>query len=236
MNVDFSKFTKEQNNLLNEYAKDEMKKLKRLCYFIWGNKGIPNCYHDDLYSDGQKVLLESVVTFNPDGKANFHSYLTNNLKNSFKDWFRDTFMRAKRNNLELDENGKIKKDEKGNPIIISNVSFDEPADDGIGLSEKIASDFNVEDDIENFSYIYLDDLLDDCSKEMREYVNNILSGLQKKILGLIINDYSKEKIMYKLQIDSATYSDSIAAITSNRNTRKLRKKLEEKGYVRRVQN
>ena len=104
------------------------------------------------------------------------------------------------------------------------------------MNEKIASDFGIEDDIENFSYIYLDDLLDDCSKEMREYVNNILSGLQKKILELIINDYSKEKIMYKLQIDSATYSDSIAAITSNRNTRKLRKKLEEKGYVRRVQN
>ena len=67
---------------------------------------------------------------------------------------------------------------------------------------------------------------------MREYLNIKLSKLQRKILELIINDFSKEKIMETLNIDSALYLDSIAAITSNKNTRKLRKVIGVKSNVR----
>lgn len=213
MKVDFSKFTKEQNDLLDDYAKDEMKKLKRLCYFIWGNKGIPNCYHDDLYSDGLNVLLESVVTFNPDGKANFHSYLTNNLKNSFKDWYRDTFMRAKRNNLELDEKGKIKKDEKGNPIIISNVSFDAPADDGIDLSEKIASDFNLEDDLH---------IRDDFSENTLSYLET-LSPIQKEIANLIMFGYEYIDIKQKLNLTDKQFDSHLKHMRCEKNSGLLKR-------------
>ena len=225
LKVDFSKFTKEQNNLLDDYAKDEMKKLKRLCYFIWGNKGIPNCYHDDLYSDGLNVLLESVVTFNPDGKANFHSYLTNNLKNSFKDWFRDTFMRAKRNNLELDENGKIKKDEKGNPIIISNVSFDAPADDGVDLSEKIASDFNVEDEL----------TLDFNTDDNVEIFLNSLNNIQRKIIELKMNDYSVDEIKQKLEISDSEYNTAMKSIQMNENLSLFSKNINDCDYKEETQ-
>ena len=213
MKVDFSKFTKEQNDLLDDYAKDEMKKLKRLCYFIWGNKGIPNCYHDDLYSDGLNVLLESVVTFNPDGKANFHSYLTNNLKNSFKDWYRDTFMRAKRNNLELDEKGKIKKDEKGNPIIISNVSFDAPADDGIDLSEKIASDFNLEDDLH---------IRDNFSENTLSYLET-LSPIQKEIANLIMFGYEYIDIKQKLNRTDKQFDSHLKHMKCEKNSGLLKR-------------
>lgn len=232
MVVDYLKMTEEQIALINEYCNDDMKKLKQICYSIWGGKGLPNCYYDDLYDDAINVLSESVTTFNPDVNTKFKTYLTNNICMSYREWYRNTHLRAKRNNLALDANGKIKKDENGNPIIIQNVSFDAPADDGINLCEKVASDFDIEDSIGKFSYTYIDDILEDCSPEMVEYLNNILSKLQRKVLEFLINDYSKEKIIEELKIDSALYSDSIAAITSNKNTRRLRKALEGKKNVR----
>ena len=156
----------------------------------------------------------------------------NNINLSQREWYRNTHLRAKRNNLELDENGKIKKDENGNPIIIKNISIDSHTEDGVDLYDKVSSDFEVEHGIEDFSFTSLEDILEECSQEMREYLNIKLSKLQRKILELIINDFSKEKIMETLNIDSALYSDSIAAITSNKNTRKLRKVIGVKSNVR----
>lgn len=232
MAVDYSSMTTEQIALINEYCENDMKKLKQICYLIWGQKGLPTCYHDDLYDDAMNVLSESVTTFNPNENTQFKTYLISNIRRSYKDWYRDTHFRAKRNNLELDENGKIKKDEKENPIIIQNVSFDTPVDDGIDLCERVSSDFKVENGITEFTYTYLDEIAENCSHEMREYIYEILSNLQRKVLEFLMNDYSKEKIMETLKIDSALYSDSIAAITSNKNTRNLRKALEEKKNVR----
>ena len=230
--MNYQDLTNEQVKLINWYCSNEMRELKKICYPIWGNKGVPNCYHDDLYDDAMKVLLESVRTFNTSKNTKFKTYLTSNINRSYIDWYRDNFLRGKRNNLELDENGKIKRDEDGRPIVISNYSLDAPTEDGINLCEKVASDFNVEDGVKESSYTHIDDILEDCSFEMIDFLNNILSKLQRKVLELLMNDYSKEKILETLKIDSALYSDSIAAITSNKNTRNLRKSLEGKKNVR----
>ena len=56
MVVDYSVMTTEQIDLINEYCKDDMKKLKQICYFVWGKRGLPTCYHDDLYDDAMNVL------------------------------------------------------------------------------------------------------------------------------------------------------------------------------------
>ena len=221
--INYSELTEEQLEVINEYCEDNMKELKKVCYMAWGNDNLPYMYHDDLYDDAINVLLESVISFKSDKNTKFKTYLSGNIKRSYKDWFRDNRLRAKRNNLELDKNGKIKKDENGNPIIIKNVSIDATVEDGIDLCEKVSSDFKVEDGIEDFSYMSLTDILEECSPEMREYLTINLSKLQSKILELTINDFTKEEIIEKLNIDSALYLDSIAAITSNRNTRKLRK-------------
>ena len=121
MVVNYSSMTEEQIGIINEYCEDDMRKLKQICYFVWGKKGLPNCYHDDLYDDAMNVLSESVITFNPDGGASFKTYLTNNIHMSYGQWYRDTHLRLKRSNLLLDENGKIKKDKNGNRTIIHNV-------------------------------------------------------------------------------------------------------------------
>lgn len=199
MAVDYLSMTEEQIAIINEYCENDMKKLKQICYTIWGNKGLPTCYHDDLYDDAMNVLSESVTTFNQNGTASFKTYLTNNIRMSYGQWYRDNFLRAKRNNLELDEKGNIKKDENENPIIIPNVSFDAPVDDGVDLCEKVASDFNIEDDLE---------IKESCSENTITYLN-ALSATQKEIANLIMIGYEFSNIKEKLQLNDKQFDSHL---------------------------
>lgn len=204
MEVNYSNMTEEQRALIEEYCKDDMKKLKQICYFVWGQKKLPNCYHDDLYSDAMNVLSESVITFNPNDNTKFKTYLTGNIKRSYKDWFRDTHFRAKRNNLELDENGKIKRDKNGNPIIVPNISFDAPAEDGLDLCEKVASDFEIEDNLE----------LSECFNENTISYLKALSSKQRRIAKLIMDGYSPVEIKEKMQLSDKQYDNHMKHMRS----------------------
>ena len=197
--INYSEMTEEQIAIINEYCENDMKKLKRICYTVWGNKGLPTCYYDDLYDDAMNVLSESVTTFNQDGSASFKTYLTNNIRMSYGQWYRDNFLRAKRNNLELDEKGNIKKDENGNPIIIPNISFDAPVDDRIDLREKIASSSNIEDDLE---------IKDGFSENTIEYLS-ALSPIQKEIANLIMLGYEFSNIKEKLQLSDKQFDSHL---------------------------
>lgn len=221
MEIRYSELTGEQLMIINEYCSNDMKKLKQVCYFVWGKRGISYMEYDELYSDAMNVLVESVISYDEKQNCSFNTYLRSNLLKSYHDWYRDNFFRAKRSNLLLDKNGKIVRDEKGLPIIIKNISIDAPTEDGINLSEKISSNFDMENELER------DDLSDEelgnYSPEMKEYLTCILSKVQRKILVHLAKGYSKEEIIEILHIDSALYSDSIAAITSNKNTRKIQR-------------
>lgn len=197
--INYSEMTDEQIAIINKYCENDMKKLKKICHFVWGKKGLPNCFHDDLYSDAINVLSESAMTFNPDGKASFKTYLTNNIRMSYGQWYRDNFLRAKRNNLELDEKGNIKKDENENPIIIPNISFDAPVDEGIDIKEKIASDFNIEDDLE---------IKESCSENTITYLN-ALSPIQKEIAKLIMLGYEFSNIKEKLKLSDKQFNSHL---------------------------
>lgn len=204
MDVNYSEMTTEQIAIINEYCENDMRKLKRICHFVWGKKGLPNCYHDDLYSDAINVLSESVVTFNPDENTKFKTYLTNNIRKSYGEWYRNTHLRAKRNNLELDEYGKIKRDEEGNPFIIPNISFDAPADDEIDLCEKIASDFSIEDNINK------EEMYDENTKS---YLNE-LSPTQNKIAKLIMDGYELSDIKEKLKLNDKQFNNHMKYMRS----------------------
>lgn len=220
MAVDYSMMTEEQIDLINEYCKDDMKKLKQICYLVWGQKGIPTCYYDDLYDDAINVLSESAISFNPNENTQFKTYLISNIRRSYKDWYRDNHFRAKRNNLELDKNGKIKKDENGNPIIISNVSFDAPIDDGIDLRERVASNFNVEDA----------STLDFQTDENVETFLNSLSNTQRKILELKMADYSVDDIKQKLELSNSEYNTAMKSIQMNENLSLFSKNINDCNY------
>lgn len=213
MEIKYSELTEEQLSIIEDYCKDDMKKLKMVCYPIWGNKGLPSCYHDDLYDDAMKVLIESVVSYNPDIKASFKTFLSNNIKLSQREWYRDNFLRAKRNNLELDKNGKIKTrtDENGKevPIIIKNLSFDAPVgEDEIDLKEKVASDFRVEDEV-------------DVGASYSEYVSDylkILSPIQRNIAHMIMKGFNSSQIKEKLNLTDKQYENHMKHLRCDKNT------------------
>ena len=190
MAVDYSIMTDEQIAIINDYCENDMRKLKHICHQIWGNKGLPNCYHDDLYDDAMEVLCESVLSFNPEKNTSFVTFLTGNIRRSYADWFRDNFLRAKRSNLELDENGKIKKDGNENPIIITNISFDAPTEDGIDIKERIASDLNMEENLKN----------QDAYDENTIAYLSALSPTQKDIANLIMLGYEFPDIKQMLNL------------------------------------
>lgn len=205
--------TKEQENLCYEYCKNNMRKLKRICNCIIKGNPVPLMYYDDLYSDALKVLLESVISYD-DQKSSFQTFLIGNIKRSFYDWRRDK-MRLIRCNLQVNKNGKIKKNEDGLPIIIHNISIDEMREDGRDLAEIISGDYDLEEEVLKSNY-------SQYSKELQHYLNR-LSNLQVKVLTLLSEGYSQKEIISLLKINSSLFKDSIIAIRSYNNTKILEK-------------
>ena len=207
----------EQLEWINTYCKNDMSKLKKISYNAFFRYGIPQYEHDELYDDAMNVLMESVVTFDSSHGANFNTYLTNNIKKSVIDWYRENYKRGKRKNLLTDKNGKIVKvdkdgnvtdDEKGKPVIISDTSFDAPVrdDSEVDLKEKIASDFNVELESE-FDF--------DDSDKVEEFLES-LPKTQKNILLLLMEDIPPDNIKEKLNISDREYNNAMKSIKMNK--------------------
>ena len=75
--------TQEQIKVLNFYADEQMKELKKICDPLIYKMRVANMDHDDLYSDALKVLEESVRSYKEDKKCSFKTYLTGNIKRYF---------------------------------------------------------------------------------------------------------------------------------------------------------
>jgi RNA polymerase sigma factor (sigma-70 family) len=205
----------EQLEWINEYCDNNMSKLKKISYNAFFRYGIPEYEHDELYDDAMNVLMESVVTFDSSQGANFNTYLTNNIKKSVIDWYRDNYQRGKRRNLLTDKNGRILKfdkdgnitsDQKGKPHIVPNSSFDAPDDDDNSLADKLASDFNVEYESE-FDF--------EIEQKVEDFLNT-LSKVQKNILLLLRQHESKEDIKQQLGISDREYNSAIKSINMNK--------------------
>lgn len=222
MNIDYSLMNEYQHLLINEYCQDNLKELKKLCWNVWGKKGIASCFHDDLYDDAMKVLSESVMTYDPKTNVPFRNYLMKNIRLSYREWVRNTFYRAKRSNLLLDKNGLIQKDENENPIVIPNVSFDAPAEDDLDLREKIASDFSIENEI------FHDDMTSD---ENVDIFFKSLSKLEQQILRLKMQDYSIKEILSRLNISDREYKNAMKSITKNENLSLFSKNINDGDYM-----
>lgn len=223
--TNYSDLTEKQLLIINEYCENDMKKLKKVCYSTWGKCGLPYAYYDDLYDDAMKVLLESVRTFKENDRANFNTYLTKNIRLSYGEWFRDNYLRAKRSNLELDKNGKIKKDENGNPIIIKNISFDAPAEEGVDLSEKVASNFKTENET----------IFDFETDDNVEIFLKSLSNLQRKVIELKMEDYTPDEIKQILSISDREYNSTMKSIKMNENLSLFSKNINDCNYKEETQ-
>lgn len=219
----------EQLEWINEYCDNNMSKLKKISYNAFFRYGIPEYEHDELYDDAMNVLMESIVTFDSSQGANFNTYLTNNIKKSVIDWYRDNYQRGKRRNLLTDKNGRILKfdkdgnitDEKnGKPVIIPNSSFDAPTDDDNSLADKLASDFDIEHESE-FDF--------EIDQKVEDFLNT-LPKVQKNILLLLMQHESKADIKQQLGISDREYNSAIKSINMNKGLSAFSKNKNDGNY------
>lgn len=205
-----------QKQLINEYCENDMKKLKRISYLAFCRYNIPNYEHDELYDDALGVLMESVVDFDVSKQVKFETYLTNNIKKSVIDWYRDNYQRGKRKNLLTDKTGKIirtdkfgniTEDGKGTPIVIPSISFDVDTEEDNSLKDKIASDFNVE----------AESKIDFGEDENVNIFLAALSDVQRKILLLRMDDVSTDEIKKILKLSDREYTNETKSIKMNKN-------------------
>lgn len=204
----YSSLTDEQLKVINEYFADNMKELKKICDPLIVQKNVPEIYYEDLYGVASDTLIESLVSYNETKSCSFKTYLIGNIKRTFYDWTRDKW-RGKRCNVERDEKGRIKRDEKGNPIIIHDISLDVLVEDGISLFEKIASDFNIYDEISVEIGI-------SSGSKMEKYLEQ-LSRIQRQVAMYLSEGYKPTEIREILHITEKEYNDCMMAIKAYKN-------------------
>lgn len=220
----FALLSDDDMKIINHYMDDDMRRLKYLVNKYKPDYNNGNHRDQDLQDDAMKVLMESVISYNGE-KAKFETFLIGNIKRSFQDWYRDNYLRVKRSPLLLDKDGKIvkKEDENGklNPVQLQTISFDAPVSEGENdLTEKIASDFNIEDE----SNIYGSD----------EKVENFLSQLsnkQSQMLTLLMEGYKPDEVKDVLALKDREYSKEMAAIKANKNLLNFSKNINDGNYM-----
>lgn len=203
----FTNLTSKQIEIIEYYHENNMAMLKKICDPIIYRKNVTSGDYDELYGVASDTLLESLVSYDDTKECQFHTYLTGNIKRAFYDWTRDR-LRGKRCNLARDEDGKIKKDKNGMPIVIPNIPLDEPMEDGINLCEKIASDFNLESAV-------VDEMGISGDEKVEKYLCS-LSKLQRQIVEMKMNEISVGEIKASLGLTEKAYSDNLEAIRQNR--------------------
>ena len=218
--------------LIDHYCSNNMKELKIISKCKFKNYNLPLSEHDDLYDDAMFTLMESVLTFDDNKDASFATYLTNNIKKSIIDWHRNNYKRAVRRNLLRDEkgviirydkDGNVTKDPKGNPVIIPDISFDAPVEDGLNLKETIASDYSIEEE----SGISFTDT--DSDKKVKLFMDS-LSDIQKNLLMMKMGGKSKDEIKEKLGLSNKRYLMELKSIRMNKNISLFTKNRNDGNY------
>lgn len=193
---------KEQLAIIDEYCCDGMKKLKKLCDpIIMKIGGISEKDHDDIYSLAQFLLYKSVKNYDKDNAngASFKTFLYNILsRRIYATYIRDK-NRQCRSNTRIGKNGEV--------IFIPDVSLDAPTEETQDIKEKIASDYNVEDESE----------FDFDADDNVELFMSLLSNNQRAMLEMKMQDIPTDEIKKKLNMSDKKYISEMNAIKMNEN-------------------
>ena len=197
-----------KNQIANEYCGNNMRKLRKMCDKILRARNVPKEHWESFYDRAVDIFLESINSYDESKKCKFNTYFYGNLRRRTGTWFRDNF-RFKRCNLKTDSNGKIVRDEKGNSIIIPDISIHTPLnldDEESTVENCIASDFNVEIEV---------GISDDESYDKVEKFKNSLPEIQRKFIELKMDGLSHKEIVEKLNINEWKYEDILGRIKIN---------------------
>lgn len=204
-------FTPKQQQLIEEYCANDMRKLKRICYpKIRKACGDSNMDEDDMYSISMDVLMKGVKMYN-ESLGGFDNLLSSCIQRKINTYIRDTKYRLKRSNVQ--------KDDKGNSVYIPNISLDIPAEDGIDLCERVASNFNIEDNLSEEFELSSDERVEEFLKK--------LGNVQRNILELLMQGYSPLEVKKCLQITDREYSSAMSEIRKNKYLSLFNKKSRE---------
>lgn len=204
----------QKEQILNEYCRNEMKKLKQICYpKIHKIGGISQMDYDDLYSVALDVLRYSVERYDESRGCKFSTYLSGNISRKYSTYVRDR-LREKRSD-------KVQYDENGNRVFTQNISLDNCIEDGMNFNKKIASNFNLEDEIGLNEDERVDSFL------------NKLNSIQRNILSSFMQGYRPNEVKQRLNISDKEYNEAIKSIRLNKHLSLFNK--NNKGNQRKVE-
>lgn len=194
-------FTPKQQQLIEEYCANDMRKLKRICYpKIRKACGDSNMDEDDIYSISMDVLMKGVKMYN-ESLGGFDNLLSSCIQRKINTYIRDTKYRLKRSNVQTDD--------KGNSVYIPNISLDIPAEDGIDLCERVASNFNIEDNLSEEFELSSDE-------RVEEYLDS-LPRKASEIIRMKMNDIPVAEIKAKLKLSDGEYNNYMKVARTNEN-------------------
>lgn len=184
---------------VNLYMKNDMKKLKQICHRIWYGKFDKSDY-DDLYDVAVDCLIETLVKYN-NKKAKLETFLIGNIARKTSTWMRDNKYRLKRQNLLIDETGKLILDDEGKPRIVMNISLDVNTDEMKNIKNCLPSRENIEEEI--FTEEYTD--------KVELYLQQ-LPRKQERVARLLSQQYTKDEILEILHITTSEYNEQLQGL------------------------
>lgn len=186
----------QKQQILEEYASNNMAKLRKISYPLFIKfGGISEKDHDDFYSKANEELWKATEVFDVSKNIPFEAYLLGCLKRKFM----------------TEMTGLNREKRKCDRL---SVSLDTPIgeDEGSTLGDILSSDFDLEKEV-------LGDTATDSLK-IERYLHK-LSIMQQKIVGLLSEGYKSNEIQELLHIDNKRYLDNIKAIQSYENIKVL---------------
>ena len=180
--------------ILDNYCRDEMKKLKQMCYpMLIKIGGISEKDYDDFYSIALDALADSVMKYNPEKDCQFNTFLFGNINRKFKTEIRDRNRNKRIPTKQLDSMSCL------------------VSEDGLELSETIPSNFNTYE-------IACERMIE--GTKIERYLNK-LSLIQRKIVSLLSDGYKANDIKKILNISNREYQNHLAAIQVYENVKIL---------------
>lgn len=187
----------QKQQLLDEYASNNMAKLRKISYPLFIKfGGISEKDHDDFYSKANEELWKATETFDESKGILFEVYLKGCLARKFK----------------TEMTGLNREKRRADRL---SVSIDTPIgeSENATIGDLLASDFDIEKEA-------LDKIGVSNDEKVEKYLNG-LSSVQRQIVELKMNDVTISEIKCNLNLTDGQYEDHCRQIKSFRNTQIL---------------
>lgn len=205
---------------INSYYENNAKKLHSVVDRIFNKYygGTVNKDIDEFYGVATDVIMEirQNHTYDP-SKSDFDAYLYRAILFGLKSEFKKRTCAKRATKIEeKDENGNLILDKNGKPkrIAIPDIRIDAPLKDNgeLTFGDTLKSDFNTEE--------FLTEITNGYSDKIELFLSK-LSDIQKKIIDLIMKNYSTLEIKKSLNLSDKQYRDAWNIICSYDNKRIL---------------